>query len=55
MMCAGVLGAAGLALLWWDLVDFVLDRVGHPHLVTAHHCDKLTAHGEKDVAVVYIM
>src|SRR5437879_2154172 len=25
---AAVLGAAGLTLLWWDLVDFVLDRVG---------------------------
>jgi len=25
---AGVLGAAGLTLLWWDLVDFVLDRLG---------------------------
>ena len=25
---AEVLGAAGLGLLWWDLVDFVLDRVG---------------------------
>ena len=30
MMWAGVLGAAGLKLLWWDLVDFVLDRVGPP-------------------------
>jgi hypothetical protein len=30
MMWAGVLGVAGLALLWWDLVDFVLDRVGPP-------------------------
>jgi hypothetical protein len=30
MMWAGILGAAALALRWWDLVDLLLDRVGPP-------------------------
>lgn len=28
MIWAGVLATAGLALMWWELVDFVLDRIG---------------------------
>jgi len=45
---AAILGAMALGLLWWDLVDFVLDRVGP---APARSYEDLMAEGAGPVGV----